>query len=225
MALVVRDGKPAGPRPEDELIGLPYLDALSSEEQTAATDLVKEEASRSEKQPGDYLKAMTPMPKINFQGRAALQAEWQRVRANQPMDKLAFGKTMAPEPAQAQQNSVQAWRDALSNAQTQLEHQHNWLLNLELAQKYGPKAWQANVAGLDAAHKSLDKHVKDTDRMVEEINVRRALLQQSIATQLQEAEADWTVQVAKNRQIELANANLEKIVADAQAGAAQAAAA
>ena len=42
------------------------------------------------------------------------------------MDKLAFGKTMAPEPAQNQQNSVQAWRDALSNAQTQLEHQHNW---------------------------------------------------------------------------------------------------
>ena len=31
--------------------------------------------------------------------------------------------------------------------------------------------------------------------MVEEINVRRSLLQQSIATEVQEAEADWTVQV------------------------------
>lgn len=43
MALVVRDGKPAGPRPEDELIGLPYLDTLSPEEQAVATDLVKAE--------------------------------------------------------------------------------------------------------------------------------------------------------------------------------------
>ena len=43
MALVVRDGKPAGPRPEDELVGLPYLDALSPEEQAAATELVKAE--------------------------------------------------------------------------------------------------------------------------------------------------------------------------------------
>lgn len=42
------------------------------------------------------------------------------------MDKLAFGNTMAPEPAQAQQNSVKEWRDALDNASTQLEHQHNW---------------------------------------------------------------------------------------------------
>lgn len=64
-----------------------------------------------------------------LQGRAALQAEWQRVRANQPMDKLAFGKTMAPEPSQSQQNSVPHWREALQNAQTQLEHQHNWWVN------------------------------------------------------------------------------------------------
>ena len=61
-----------------------------------------------------------------MQDRQALQAEWQRVRTGQPMDKLAFGKTMAPEPPQAEQNSVKAWRDALNNAQTQLEHQHNW---------------------------------------------------------------------------------------------------
>lgn len=43
MALVVRDGKPAGPRPEDELIGLSYLDTLGPEEQAVATDLVKAE--------------------------------------------------------------------------------------------------------------------------------------------------------------------------------------
>ena len=42
------------------------------------------------------------------------------------MDKLAFGKTMAPEPPQAQQNNVQEWRKSLDNACAQLEHQHNW---------------------------------------------------------------------------------------------------
>ena len=92
------------------------------------------------------------------------------------MEKLAFGNTLAPEPPQAQQNSVPAWRVSHDNACAQLEHQHNWcavlrpaslqggclclcvnhehlcrLLNLELAQKYGPRAWQAHVEGLAAA--------------------------------------------------------------------------
>ena len=88
------------------------------------------------------------------------------------MEKLAFGNTKAPEPPQAQQNSVPAWRVSHENACAQLEHQHNWcmacgagqaetgwladmarcrLLNLELAQKYGPRAWQAHVEGLAAA--------------------------------------------------------------------------
>ena len=45
---------------------------------------------------------------------------------------------------------------ALSSSRRCLDQLHLALcrlLNLELAQKYGPKAWQANVASLDAAHK------------------------------------------------------------------------
>ena len=42
------------------------------------------------------------------------------------MERLAFGNTLAPEPPQAQQNSVPAWRVSYENACAQLEHQHNW---------------------------------------------------------------------------------------------------
>lgn len=214
-ALVVQ-GQGAQPRPEDEHTGLPYIDSISPEEQAVVERLLQEEAARGPKQPGDYLKELPPMPQIKFQGRPALQAEWARVRAGNPMDKLAFGNTMAPEPAQAQQNSVKEWRDALDNASTQLEHQHNWLLNLELAQKFAPKAWQANVASLDAAQHRLTADLEHTEKLVNGVNIERSLRQQGIAGQLQALEADWTAQVSKNQQIEAANLALEERIAQAR---------
>lgn len=76
-------------------------------------------------------------PEPGLQDHTALQAEWARVRAGTPLEKLAFGNTMAPEPPQAQLNNVPAWRASHENACAQLEHQHNWWALEDLAQAEG----------------------------------------------------------------------------------------
>ena len=46
LDLVPHTGKPAEPRPEDELIGLPYIDAISPEEKAVVDALIREEVRK-----------------------------------------------------------------------------------------------------------------------------------------------------------------------------------
>jgi pre-mRNA-splicing factor SPF27 len=79
-------------------------------------------------------------------------------------------------PPQSRRNDVAAWRAALDNAHSQLQHQYNRhaflhlscsprrslhfrlkssrrLLNLELMIAYGPKAWQVHLRELEVSVK------------------------------------------------------------------------
>ncbi len=56
-------------------------------------------------------------------------------------------------PSLTQRNDVDVWQSVLDNARSQLEHQGNRLLNLELLIKYGPNAWRANNEALDVTSK------------------------------------------------------------------------
>lgn len=54
-----------------------------------------------------------------------LQAEYERVRAEQPMADLDKMRFKCLPPPENRRNDVSAWHAALDNAHSQLEHQYN----------------------------------------------------------------------------------------------------
>lgn len=62
---------------------------------------------------------------FTMQGHPVLKAELDRVRSGQPMAGLDIARYRLDEPPLNRRNDVTAWRDALDNAHSQLEHQYN----------------------------------------------------------------------------------------------------
>jgi len=103
--------------------------------------------------PRDYL-AHLPPPPVLFQNNPILAAEVQKCSVflleafhvtnlclNMQVERMGRGERMPPldvsryevtAPSKELSRDVEAWRASLANAQTQLEHQHNRLANLEL---------------------------------------------------------------------------------------------
>ena len=53
-------------------------------------------------------------------------------------------------PPPARQTDLKAWGRSVGNAQAQLEHQDNRLVNLELLQRHGANTWRAHLQALEA---------------------------------------------------------------------------
>jgi pre-mRNA-splicing factor SPF27 len=77
----------------------------------------------------------------------------------------------------AQRNDLAAWRKALDNAHSQLEHQHLRVLNQELMLKHGDKVWRVQVAADEAAAKGLEAQLAGVKRDIDAINQQRKLSQ------------------------------------------------
>ena len=54
-----------------------------------------------------------------------LQAEWERVKSDQPMAELDKQRHKVLPPPENRRNDVSAWHVSLDNAHSQLEHQYN----------------------------------------------------------------------------------------------------
>lgn len=63
-------------------------------------------------------------------------------------------------PSAAHKADPAAWKSAVDNAHSQLEHQGLRILNLELLLKYGPNSWRAQNQGLDALGKRLEQQLE-----------------------------------------------------------------
>ena len=63
--------------------------------------------------------------KIALQGHPVLKAELERVRSGLPMAGLDIARYRLDEPSLNRRNDMAAWRSALDNAHSQLEHQYN----------------------------------------------------------------------------------------------------
>lgn len=69
--------------------------------------------------------------------------------------------------------TLDAWHASLQNSQSQLEHQSNRLINLELVNKFGPNAWRLHCFQLEWMKNSLEKEVGEVKKSVVDINKER----------------------------------------------------
>ncbi|EIE27254.1 breast carcinoma amplified sequence 2 [Coccomyxa subellipsoidea C-169] len=215
---VAPHGEATGWRKDEHLIdALAYIDPLSQEEKTKVDALIMEELKNSVKRPQDYLKEMPALPDFNLEGHPVLKAEYERVKAGQPMAQLDTTRYRLDEPPLNRRNDVAAWKAALENAHSQLEHQYNRLLNMELLLQFGPKAWQAHIRHLEVGHKRLEDMLAETRAAVEAVNRERKVSQLQAQEEMTDYEGRWATTVAKNREIDAACRELEAEIASLRA--------
>mmetsp|Transcript_18191 Transcript_18191/g.54664 ORF Transcript_18191/g.54664 Transcript_18191/m.54664 type:complete len:310 (+) Transcript_18191:390-1319(+) len=216
------DSAPAGQAPgwrrhEDLIDALPYVDAMTPEEKQKVDRLIQEEMKNSTMRPAAYLKDLPPAYQLNFEGHPILKAELARVKAGIPMEPLDDIRYRLEKPSLSKRNDVGAWKKALDNAHSQLGHQHNRVINLELLLKFGPKAWRVQNARLAAANGRLEAEVAEVRAEVEAVNRERKLQQTAAGADLASLQTQWHQLVHKNAEIERACQRLEAEVAAAQA--------
>lgn len=195
---------------------LSYIDNITKAERSEADELIKEELRRSNKRPSDYLATLAPIPASKLQERPVLQSEYERVKAGKPLEPLDTTRFHLAPPPPNKQNDFGAWRKATDNAHSQLEHQYNRLLNLELLLRFGPNARRAH-------HKALEGHIHRLEREVEQlhsqrdsINRQRKLTQEADGRALQQMEQQYKSLVSKNMEINMACQELASEVSQLQ---------
>lgn len=195
---------------------LPYIDGITNDDRHQAEELIKEELTRSKKKPTDYLASFPPLPPSRFQGHPILQHEYARVKAAKPLEPLDTSRFhLAPPPAN-QHSDFSAWRKATDNAHSQLEHQYNRLLNLELLLRFGPNARRVHNKSLEGHVHRLETEIEQLQQQRDSINRQRKLTQESDGRALQQMEQQYKVLVAKNMEINMACQELESEVSQLQ---------
>jgi hypothetical protein len=69
-----------------------------------------------------------------------LQADYKRVLNGEPLPQMDTARLQLPEPPVNKRNDVAAWRAALDNAHSQLEHQYNRYVHIQLRAYVGPSS-------------------------------------------------------------------------------------
>lgn len=211
-------GQASGWRKGQDLIdALPYVDRLTPEEKQRVDKLIQEEMRNSPQRPAAYLKDLPPAYELKLEGHPVLQAELQRVREGKPMEALDVTRYRLDKPPLARRNDFAAWKKALENAHSQLGHQYNRVVNLELLLKFGPKAWRVQNASLEAANARLSREVAELRGQIDSVNRERKLQQTAAGQELATFEAEWQELVAKNGEIERACRAVEQELALMQA--------
>eukprot|EP00884_Botryococcus_braunii_P012315 jgi/Botrbrau1/21084/Bobra.0144s0082.1 len=221
MTLLALDIAPHGAgnlwrKGSDLISSLPYIDDLTPAEKEVVHKLIEDEAKRSTKRPTDYLKEITIPPLLKFEKNPMLQAEYKRVASGESLPPMDVGRLALPQPPTSKRNDVSAWRAALDNAYSQLEHQYNRLLNLELLLQYGPSVWQAHIKQLEVAVKEVAEERDRLKQEAEGINKERKLKQEAAGRELRSLEEKWLEHVKKNAEIQDACLALEAEIAKLQ---------
>jgi pre-mRNA-splicing factor SPF27 len=115
-------------------------------------------------------------------------------------------------PPKADQQDPAAWEKALNNASAQLEHQNTRILNLELYSKFGQQAWRAHNIAVESQQTGAKKALRDAKAGAEALNARRKQVQERNYGKLSGNARKWDELIAKNFQIELVCAQMEREV-------------
>ncbi|KAG0368085.1 Pre-mRNA-splicing factor SPF27 [Gamsiella multidivaricata] len=117
--------------------------------------------------------------------------------------------TITPSASEELPEGRILWLKALDNANAQLEHQNQRILNLELVQKFGGNAWNIHNYQMEYDLSLLRKAVDDKRAEVIELNKLRKRDQLDVAESLQRLEAKWAEMISSTLQVEVASASLE----------------
>jgi pre-mRNA-splicing factor SPF27 len=188
-----------------ENVGL--MDALSYVEPTdAASDravnaLIEEEMARGGPRPEvPPLLARSSARPLS----ALMTAELERVAKGVELDPLSIDRYGCEPPEKALAKDPRAWKAALDNVRAQLEHQANRVVNLELAEAFGPAVAARHVADLEKLKASYEAVAAKTVRDAETANLTRKAKQNKIAPLIFNAERAADAQAAKYAQVEAA---------------------
>ncbi|KAK3831423.1 MAG: Pre-mRNA-splicing factor SPF27 [Linnemannia elongata] len=177
-----------------------------------------------------------------FSSNTLIQQELDRVRRGKPMDPAldlsryqldpptsststtsnataANGstETITPSASEELPEGRAQWLKALDNANTQLEHQNQRVLNLELVQKFGGNAWNIHNYQLEYDVSLLRKAVDEKKAEIMELNKLRKRDQMDVSESLQRLEAKWAEMISSTLQVEVASASLQAELAQLKA--------
>ncbi|TPX54794.1 hypothetical protein PhCBS80983_g05737 [Powellomyces hirtus] len=182
---------------------LPYIDRNLPEVSDAVEELIKAELARGSGVTHSSLPAEISL----FASKPLLSAELARTANSQPISSLDTTRFRLEPPKDAQ--SVEAWSEALENAQSQLEHQTNRLINLELVNTFGSNAWRLHCFQLEWLAKALEKEVEAVKKEVVDINKERKVEQLKTGQTLQQLSLRYSQLLHQTMQVDAATKGLE----------------
>ncbi|KAF9142369.1 hypothetical protein BGX30_002798 [Mortierella sp. GBA39] len=202
-------------------------------------------ASEMKKMPKPRDASSLGFPDIDlFSSNTLIQQELDRVRRGKPMDPSldlsryqldpptssssstttsntttanGSAETITPSASEELPEGRTQWLKALDNANAQLEHQNQRVLNLELVQKFGGNAWNVHNYQLEYDVSLLRGAVDKKKAEIMELNKLRKRDQMDVAESLQRLEAKWAEMISSTLQVEVASASLQAELAQLKA--------
>jgi hypothetical protein len=187
---------------------LPYIDKEYDHPivQNAVLELIQEEMNIMSKEPKkDYLLHLPlPINLINnqpYMNSTILQKEYDRKINNISMSKVDITRYDVQPPVDVLEKDVQAWRSSINNAKSQLEHQLNRSMNLELADKNITPMWLEYNSSLEGLDNNINLKTTILKRKIDLINSTRKIEQETSFNELEKMKKRRDLSIKKQWQI------------------------
>lgn len=189
---------------------LPYIDTHLGQTEVAqqVKYLIDEEMKHFE--PRDYL-ASLPAPELPFLQTDLVQQEFARIEAGQPLAGIDMTRYQAAalRPTGPATQDPLSWKKAAEHVRVTLEFNRLRMLNLELMDKWGNKAWVAHSLLVRSTERVLTNEATELRNGREEVNKKRKLDQISCGNELRKLTYELEQYQRDNAEAEKAVRELE----------------